>query len=1080
MFRKVIRTSNKISFHTTHSVVPMIYAYTLPEVPSKQGWIKIGYTEKDVQKRIKQQVQTLGLSAREEWRGNAIYDDGSGEIFKDLDFHSYLRRKEVKQNKEKGKEWFNISGSESHKMFFDFRTRKSKDNNIVLYSLRKEQLEAISKTETYFNRYIGGEFLWNVKPRFGKTLSVYDLCKRMMSNVLIVTNRPAIANSWYSDYSKFIGKESGFRFISEVSSIKGKDGVCSWSEFKCDKAKSPNLKCIVFLSLQDLKGSIHFGGNFKKLNYVKGQDWDLLVIDEAHEGIETSKTNTALSNIKRKWTLHLSGTPFKAISSSKFPYEAIYNWSYVDEQNAKRNWKEESEVENPYAILPSLTMFTYQMSEIVRDELKRGINIDEEPEHYAFDLNEFFSTNKKGTFKHESAVDKFLSTLTSLEKFPFSTDDLRKELKHTLWILYNIESVRALARKLRKHPIFQNYEIISVAGDGKVDDDDKNQKPLDKVINAIRNNEYTITLSVGQLTVGVTVPEWTAVLMLSNLKSPPSYMQAVFRVQNPCMFTKDKQYFRKEAAYVFDFDPARTLNIYENFANNFIPNTMPGQGDINSRKLKVRELLNFFPVIGEDDCGKMVKLDAEKVLSIPIKIRSREVVNRGFMSNYLFQNIDKVFHSPAIVSLIDRLGSTKSKNLINQIEFNDISSEKNSKIETEIIIGSNPDIFGKKIYALDEKDTTDFFQRVDEITTSFQSIDYKNFINVLKHRITEPVIRDAKEYFGSDFTISAQKELSNNFNLDIENKVKNIISEYGADQNTLNSKNKIVFDKIHDLIKEREKDLQNEIISRVTNDKEKKKKTDKEKSIRDHLRGFSRTIPSFLMAYGEDDSKEITLANFDSIVPEEVFKEVTGITTDDFRILRDGGMVPNEETGNMEKFSGHLFDEVVFNDSVKEFLSLKKKLANYFDESTTENIFDYIPPQHTNQIFTPKETVKFMVDCLEQENPGCFDDETKTFIDPYMKSGLYLVEITKRLYRSEHMKTLFPDNEERLRHIFGNQIYGLAPTEIIHRIVLAFVLGFNIKLKIKHNIFKCDALQYANEKTLYEELKRIFKREKTY
>lgn len=1077
MFGKVIRTSNKISFHTTHQVTPMIYAFTLPQVPHQQGWIKIGYTEKDVQKRIKQQTQTLGLTAHEEWRDKAIYDDGSG-IFKDSDFHNYLRRKGVKQNKEKqGKEWFNISGPESQKMFSDFKARKSKDNNVITYSLRSEQLEAIFRTETYFNRHINSEFLWNVKPRFGKTLSVYDLCKRMMSNVLIVTNRPAVANSWHSDYSKFIGEESGFKFISEASSIKGYDGVYSWSEFERDRAKSPNLKCIVFLSLQDLKGSIYFGGNIKKLDHVKNQDWDLLVIDEAHEGTDTPKTNEAISKIKRKWTLHLSGTPFKAISNSKFPYEATYNWSYVDEQNAKRNWKEESKIENPYATFPSLTMLTYQMSEIVREKLERGININEEPEHYTFDLHEFFSVNKEGKFKHESAVDEFLNKLTHLEKFPFSTDDLRKELKHTLWLLNSINSVKALARKLKKHSIFGKYKIISVAGDGKINDDDISQKAFDKVTNAIRNNEYTITLSVGQLTVGVTVPEWTAVLMLHNSKSPSSYMQTAFRVQNPCMFIKHGQYFRKDAAYVFDFDPARTLDIYEEISNGLIPNTVPG--DMNSRKSNVSRLLNFFAVIGEDDCGKMIELDAEKVLSIPRKIRSREVVHHGFMSDYLFQNIDHVFNAPpTIVSLINGLGSTKSKNSTNHTEFNDISSEKNSKIKTERVIGLNPDIFGKKIYVLDEKDITNFFKRIDETTIS-SSIEYKNFTNVLKVKIIEPTIRDAKEYYGSDFTISAQKRLSNKFNVNIENKFKNIISEYRTDQNTLNSKEKVVFDKIHNAINETKKDLQNKIISSVTNEKEEKKKMAKEKSIRDHLRGFSRTIPSFLMAYGGNDSEEITLANFDSIVPEKVFKEVTGITTSDFRILRDGGMVPNKETGKMEEFSGHLFDEVVFNDSVKEFLSLKKKLANYFDESTTENIFDYIPPQHTNQIFTPKKTVKHMVDLLEQKNPGCFDDETKTFIDLYMKSGLYLVEIAKRLYCSKHMKTLFPDNEKRLRHIFGNQIYGLAPTEIIYRIVLEFVLGFNSKLKIKHNICQCDALQYAKKKTLYEELNRIFKRHET-
>ncbi|MCQ2052689.1 MAG: hypothetical protein MJZ03_01960 [archaeon] len=62
------------------------------------------------------------------------------------------------------------------------------------------------------------------------------------------------------------------------------------------------------------------------------------------------------------------------------------------------------------------------------------------------------------------------------------------------------------------------------------------------------------------------------------------------------------------------------------------------------------------------------------------------------------------------------------------------------------------------------------------------------------------------------------------------------------------------------------------------------------------------------------------------------------------------------------------------------------------------------------------------------------------------------------------MKTLFSDDEERLRHIFENQIYGFAPTEVIYRIILAFVLGFNGKLKINdHNIHQCDASQHVKE-----------------
>ena len=226
------------------------------------------------------------------------------------------------------------------------------------------------------------------------------------------------------------------------------------------------------------------------------------------------------------------------------------------------------------------------------------------------------------------------------------------------------------------------------------------------------------------------------------------------------------------------------------------------------------------------------------------------------------------------------------------------------------------------------------------------------------------------------------------------------------------------------------------------------------------------------MAYG---TPETTLENFDQIIPDAVFQEVTSITLEQFRFLRDGGPYKNAETGEKEMFKGHLFEPVVFNDSVKEFLNKKTKLADYFEENSKEDIFDYIPPQKTNQIFTPKWVVKKMVDALEQENPGCFDQSDKTFIDLYMKSGLYITEIVKRLYRSEAMKALYPDKEERLRHIFEKQVYGLAPTEIIYRIAISYILGFDEEIHIeKHNFRQVDALQYAKEGTLEQKLGELF------
>jgi len=263
-----------------------------------------------------------------------------------------------------------------------------------------------------------------------------------------------------------------------------------------------------------------------------------------------------------------------------------------------------------------------------------------------------------------------------------------------------------------------------------------------------------------------------------------------------------------------------------------------------------------------------------------------------------------------------------------------------------------------------------------------------------------------------------------------------------------------------------------DVVETVEKKKKEREKNSIEDSVRDHLRGFSRTIPSFLMAYGDDT---VTLATFDEVIPNPVFMDVTSISLDQFRFLRDGGKYTDADTGEEKEFGGNLFDPVVFDDSVKEFLRLKKKLADYFDEKSIEDIFDYIPPQKTNQIFTPKKMVKKMVDMLEEENPGCFDDPDKTFIDLYMKSGLYITEIVKRLYQSESMKSYFPDPQERLKHIFEKQVYGLAPTEIIYRIALAYILGFDETADITvHNLRQFDALPSAKEGTLSEKLDELF------
>lgn len=1117
----------KIKIKTSEKVAPMIYAYTTPGVVYHDGWTKIGYTERDVDARIKEQTQTVDVVAKKEWQDLAIFSDGKTR-FTDKEFHSYLtkndiKRKDPKPDAEGCPEWFYISGDESYILFGKFKRDKGvlQTLGVIPYVLRKEQKDAVKQTKDYFlDNSHKAECLWNAKPRFGKTLSTYDLCKALpdINKIIIVTNRPAIANSWYDDYVKFMGTESGYYFVSNVDGLKDKKYVLSREKY-LDLISEPNHKgCIEFVSLQDLKGSIYFGGTYDKLREVADLEWDVLVIDEAHEGVDTYKTDVAFDQIKRRYTLHLSGTPFKALANDKFSPKAIYNWTYADEQKAKHEWNESSEEENPYANLPQLNLFTYKMSDIVRDKVEQGADFDNDGQNEAFcwDLNDFFDTNASGEFIHNYAVDKFLDALTKQEKFPFSTEELRKELKHTLWLLKYVSSAKALAKKLQNHEVFKDYKIVLAAGDGKIDNEgnfsdeisfDKNIKnSYDKVVDAIKNNDKTITISVGQLTTGITVPEWTAVMMLSNVKSPALYMQSAFRAQNPCLFKNGSESYRKQNSYVFDFDPARTLTIVEEFANDLMADTANGRGDSDTRKQHVRELLNFFPVYGEDPNGEMIELDAEKVLSIPRSIHAKEVVRRGFMSNFLFQNVGNIFNAPKeVLDILQKFEPIKEPVGIKEDtkEELNLDDEGNVVIPEEQVIGTANDVFGEKIYGDIEQSLIDTVTTIQKENESTHRRDEKlnALLDAFHTNITDTLVKTAKDNYGSDLSKSTQQALVRKINTTADTFVKKQYGNYQISNNKLENERSKELEKakqtgnIHKIAEintkfdEKKKEIEHNFMSSIQSevknvidnagrtivdvvetDKKEKQKDSLMDNVRDHLRGFSRTIPSFLMAYGDENT---TLENFDKIIPDEVFKEVTSISLDDFRKLRDGFDYV-DENGENKHYNG-FFDSVVFNDSIKEFLKKKQDLANYFDDNSKEDIFDYIPPQKTNQIFTPKKVVKEMVDNLEKENPGCFDDPNHTFIDLYMKSGLYIAEIVKRLYRSTNMKKLYQNDADRLNHIFAKQVYGLAPTDIIYRIAKSFILGFSKDIKIdKHNLKQFDSLPFAQYGTLEQKVDEVF------
>jgi superfamily II DNA or RNA helicase len=1031
--------SNKIQqIKTLVKIYPQVYSYILIDQKDFEGSQKIGYTGlESVDKRINQQVNgTIKLKHKKLWSGPAYFEHGKD--FLDTTFHEFLEKKGYERRINLGKEWFYFNGEqEKSKELFDLFRKKGfaalqNVNGKLEYKLRDEQEEAVIKALEYFGKTEKGEFLWNAKPRFGKTLASYDLAKQLKANkALIVTNRPAIANAWFDDYEMFI---DGYAFISETSSLNNR-GTITREQHISDKPIKPLL---TFLSLQDLKGSKYFGGNFDKLKWIADLEWDLLIIDEAHEGIDTGRTDAAFDMIKRKHTLHLSGTPFKALANEKFPKEAIYNWTYIDEQRVKKielDQIKDNEVESgEHTDLPDLKLFTYRISQMITNEVNEGIVIENENFDYAFDLNEFFRTDKK-EFVHKNDIKEFLKNLTTNKKYPFSTPELREELKHTFWYVGNrVDSVKALEKLLKEDNVFKDYEIIIAAGNGQTFEEEENdirgnETSYQKVKNAIRENEKTITLSCGQLTTGVTIKEWTAVLMLTDIKSPSLYMQAAFRAQNPYKVLRNGELYMKNSAYLFDFAPTRVLEIYDKFANGLNPKAVKGEITEKERKENIQDLLNFFPVISEDVNGEMVELDAEKVLTFPNALAASEIVNARFMTNLLFnESIKGVFSFPKEVEdILNKLPEEKNKRTLKSNETIDLDDARKVSENKIVKINENTEIIlGEKIFKTNTERVVDNLLENNSEQISSEEL-VLNF-----SQVSEPLIAKYKEVY------KATQAETNEATKQIQEKVKLVAAEFNSSEikDSATLKQKLIAILEDDFVKNKVAEKEDAAVAKV-------QKT-KEDEIRDRLRSFTRTIPMFIMA--NSSKGEITIDNFDLEITDKDFLELTSITKEEFYKLRDG--FDYEESGVRKTFQG-VFNKYRFNASIAEFKLKKDQLANYF--TAEQDIFELIPNQKTNQIFTPKKVVQMMINQLEEHDPSLFTRTDSNFIDLYMKSGMYKTEIVKKLFTNSRKN--YNSDDECLKHILENQVYGLAPTPILQGITQSYIFGFDIENKISRSNF---------------------------
>lgn len=655
------------------SIKPTIYAYTLPGVASHKGYIKVGYTDRDVDKRIYEQLHTSGLTYKIILKESAMCQDGT--CFNDHDVHSILRRKGYSQLKEgtDRNEWFKCLESDISTAIEELRTGiKLEGSRTQAFKMRPEQQLAVNRTIEYYvsskkdDPFRAPKFLWNAKMRFGKTFASYQLAKKMgFTRVLVLTFKPAVESAWWEDLMTHVDFD-GWQFISNKDAHLGSINIDKQYS-KADKSRP----IVVFGSFQDLLGTNENGGIKVKNEFIHTNNWDLVIFDEYHFGAWRENAKKLFENpdeevdadfdmeqykkdeadnaynetflpITTSHYLFLSGTPFRALNSGEFIEDQIYNWTYSDEQRAKENWLGSR---NPYLALPRMVMLTYRIPDSMRNIALQG-EFDE------FDLNVFFSAKGKGNdahFTYENEVQKWLDLIrgsylpTSVDDLklgqdkrppmPYSDTRLMNVLSHTMWFLPNVASCQAMANLLiqKQNSYYHKYKVIVCAG-AKAGIGLDALKPVQAAM-ADPLSTNTITLTCGKLTTGVTIRPWTGIFMLRNLKSPETYFQAAFRVQSPWEVIDDKgeHVIMKQECYIFDFALDRALRQISDYSCRL---------DINESnpEKKVAEFINFLPVLAYDG-STMRQINAQDVLDIAMAGTSATLLAKRWESALLV-NVD--------------------------------------------------------------------------------------------------------------------------------------------------------------------------------------------------------------------------------------------------------------------------------------------------------------------------------------------------------------------------------------------------------------------------------------------------------
>ena len=610
--------------------------------------------------------------------------------FRDYDVHDVLKRSGIKNHyfdtERKANEWFEVDLETAKKAISAVKENRSsllsseisEGRNPIIF--RPEQVEAIRKTVKKFKT--GNQMLWNAKMRFGKTLTALQVAKEChFEHILILTHRPVVSDGWYDDFGK-IFYDTDYVFGSKT---KGEN---------ISHLVDTDKKFVYFASMQDLRGSESVGGKFDKNDEIFLTKWDFVVIDEAHEGTLTKLGQAVIDTITdlsdNPKILRLSGTPFNLLD--KFKEDEIYTWDYVMEQRAKLEWNMAHFGDpNPYAALPELQIFTYNLDKLIPGYM--------DVEDSAFNFREFFRTwtgnvqkdfkpmpdgARVGDFVHKADVKKFLDLMCASDdksNYPFSTQEYREFFRHSLWILPGVKEAKALSALLKEHSVFGSgaFNIVNVAGSGDEEIDSKDA--LDAVRKAFGDNPdetYSITLSCGRLTTGVTVPEWTAVFMLAGTfsTSASSYMQTIFRVQSPANINGNVM----ERCCVFDFAPDRTLKMVAE-AGKLSTKT----GSTSADRIVMGEFLNFCPVIAVSG-SNMQPYNVDKLLQQLKKAYTDRVVRNGFDDRHIYNDNLLKLNDIELVdfeSLRKIVGVSKQAEKVREIDINDqgFTNEEYAELE---------------------------------------------------------------------------------------------------------------------------------------------------------------------------------------------------------------------------------------------------------------------------------------------------------------------------------------------------------------------------------------------------------------